>query len=38
VKTLVLSKDFHSELVRTLKSSKTWKQAYEDDLGVVFTR
>jgi len=38
IRTLVLSKDFHSQLISFVSASPTWKKAYEDKQGVVFTR
>jgi len=38
IRTLVLSKDFHAELITFVSASPTWKKAYEDKQGVVFIR
>ena len=38
VKTLVLNKEFHADLIRTIKTTNTWRKVYEDTLGVVFVR
>lgn len=38
IKTLVLNKDFDSDLLPFVEASKTWTKAYEDKEGVVFTR
>jgi hypothetical protein len=38
VKTLVLNKEFHEDLIRTVKSAAAWQKVYEDKLGAVFTR
>lgn len=38
VKTLVLSKEFHGDLIHILKTTSTWHNIYEDKMGAVFTR
>lgn len=38
IRTLVLSKEFHENLIPFVAASPTWKKAYEDKQGVVFTR
>ena len=38
IKTLVLNKDFDSDLIPFVEASKTWTKAYEDKEGLVFTR
>jgi hypothetical protein len=38
IRTLVLSKDFHSQLIPFVSASPIWKKAYEDQQGVVFER
>lgn len=38
VKTLVLNKDFHHDLIGFAQLSKDWRKVYEDKLGVVFVR
>jgi hypothetical protein len=38
VNTLILSKEFHGDLIRFLNSSPEWKPVYSDKLGVVYVR
>jgi hypothetical protein len=38
VNTLVLNKEFHTDLIRTVRQEGGWQKAYEDKMGVVFTR
>ena len=38
VNTLILNKDFHADLIRSVASSSAWRKVYEDKMGVVFTR
>ena len=38
VNTLVLNKEFHTDLIRTVRQERGWQKAYEDKMGVVFTR
>lgn len=38
VKTLVLSKEFHADLIPLVSASSAWRKVYEDKTGVVYTR
>jgi hypothetical protein len=38
IQTLILNKEFHSDLIPFVKQSKVWKEVYEDKVGFVFTR
>jgi hypothetical protein len=38
INTLILSKDFHGDLIRIVSASGDWRKVYDDDLGAVFTR
>ncbi len=38
IRTLVLSKEFHTDLIPFVAASSTWKNVYEDKQGIVFTR
>ena len=38
VKTLILSKEFHGDLIHILQSAPGWHKVYEDKMGAVFTR
>ena len=38
IKTLVLNKEFHAELIGFVAASSTWHKVYEDKTGIVFTR
>jgi hypothetical protein len=38
IQTLILNKEFHSDLIPFVKQSKVWKEVYEDKVGLVFTR
>jgi hypothetical protein len=38
VKTLVLNKEFHDDLIPLVAQDTTWRKVYEDKAGIVFTR
>jgi hypothetical protein len=38
VRTLILNKRFHQELIPLVQATPAWRQVYEDEQGIVFTR
>ena len=38
VKTLVLNKEFHDDLIPLVAQDATWRKVYEDKAGIVYTR
>jgi hypothetical protein len=38
VNTLILNKEFHTDLIRIVQASSTWHRVYEDSMGIVFVR
>lgn len=38
IKTMILNKDWHSDLIRFVEASPAWHKIYEDKQGVIFTR
>jgi hypothetical protein len=38
VKTLILNKEFHADLIRTVRDTEGWREVYEDKMGTVFVR